>query len=675
MNCYIDKGDQTRGPTVFAENISCQVRDIGSHLGFKVLLRNVYCKFDWGKMSLIMGASESGKSTLLRVLAGDKPIDTEIRGRVLVNDKLVDSELPLWQRCGFVPEENIHHRDLTVVEVLNFAIQLRFWDSVDKVNMQENINRTIENLHLVDILDVKTKKLSSSQSKRLSIAEEMVTGPNLLLIDEPVRGFIDKVDASSLMMTLREMVNQDRTVIAAMHQPSYEVFKLFDSLLLLSQGSVIYNGPVLQAMKFFIQSPFSFMFESYNNPADFLLDISSELLSDDMGVKVTCQSMAAHYEGTDHHRQIVNIAQGMVINPLMPPTSPVRPGSPLSHVTPSSATPVVVTSINSNELAFDPSSRQSYIVIFLKSYTGTLISYPTKKSLSKNFFQSGILMRRAFRDLSQRYELIVGSCIVSLFFGLFFGWLMGNSTETSGIYNVTSLYAIGSMFILFTNVQFAFYLFNNNLVYMKEHSRELYCLVPHWLMSSIPIYFLRCLNIVLYCIMVYPIIGLSSPGENFGFFILSNIMYIVAAIILAEISIYCARTMRGCYIGITVVVLLQFIFSGLFIKPSSLPSWMAPWTPSISLIRWLMQSNFISTYSDQAGVSGTGKLFLILPSGYNTYFATLTLFGWGGKTKWFCFAMLIVEIFVLKGIVYILLGVRSVMNKGNKINAIQEDTF
>jgi len=125
----------------------------------------------------------------------------------------------------------------------------------------------------------KVKFLNSGEYKRLSIAEEIVHGPKLLLIDEPITG-VSLRESSILLNTFREMVNADRTVICSMYHPSVEAFNLFDSLLLLSKGRVIYSGRIGAATEFFTQSPYQYSLAGYTNPADFLADISSSQLPD-----------------------------------------------------------------------------------------------------------------------------------------------------------------------------------------------------------------------------------------------------------------------------------------------------------------------------------------------------------------------------------------------------------
>jgi ABC-type multidrug transport system ATPase subunit len=136
---------------------------------------------------------------------------------------------------------------------------------------------------VISVADRKTKTLDKGQLRRLTIAEELVHGPNLVLIDEPITG-LDVKDAAVIMTgTLRELVNQERTVICTMHQPSAEAFALFDTLVLLSKGRLIYMGKAEEATAFFINDPkLQFDIKEYANPADFLFDISACLIYNKM---------------------------------------------------------------------------------------------------------------------------------------------------------------------------------------------------------------------------------------------------------------------------------------------------------------------------------------------------------------------------------------------------------
>ena len=137
-----------RGPTVMFKDLSYRVKDNRDPTGYKMVLNRVTGQFDWGKLSMIMGATGSGKTSLLHILSGDTAIGAEVTGKVVFNNKPVSTSQPLWQRCGFVGMENELHRDLTVRQILTYAMKLRCLNSSGYAVLNDNIQRTVEILHL-----------------------------------------------------------------------------------------------------------------------------------------------------------------------------------------------------------------------------------------------------------------------------------------------------------------------------------------------------------------------------------------------------------------------------------------------------------------------------------------------------------------------------------------------
>lgn len=257
------------------QSLTVSVMDPRSPLGHKKILSDVSAKFDWGKLCVIMGAKDSGKSTLLHILSGaDNKRTTTLEGCVLFDGKHADPSEKPWQRGAFVETLDDHFRDLTVLEILTYAMTLRCLTAEDMNVINENVEKTLQLLQLVDRKHVNAKRLSRGERRRLSIAEEFVTGPNFVLLDEPVTNLNAK-DSSLIMNSFRELVNQEKTVVATMHEPSTEIFSLFDYVVLLSKGCVIYTGPVDQAVTFFTEaSSLKLVPKGYTNPADFLADVS-----------------------------------------------------------------------------------------------------------------------------------------------------------------------------------------------------------------------------------------------------------------------------------------------------------------------------------------------------------------------------------------------------------------
>ena len=322
------------------------------------------------------------------------------------------------------------------------------------------------------VLDKKAKKLNSGEWKRLCIAEEMVHGPKLLLMDEPTTG-ISLVETSILLMCFREMVNQDRTVVATIHQPNADVFKLFDTLMLLSQGRVIYHGNASKAAAFFTSSPFQFQMTGYTNPADFIADIANLSIADSKGEFVDPSLLENYYmQGEFYNKLRLRFKPDPVAstnNPLIKPA----PGSndlEKGNISIQSTHEVAMTScdVDPNDTGTAGKttvSRPAPIpLIAIGLLLQDLFTCNNNGSIFNALRITGLLCERSFYALYNRYELVLSSILLHVILACMFGWLMGDSSDISALYNVVSFLAVGSMFLIFTNILFAFYMYNNHQV-------------------------------------------------------------------------------------------------------------------------------------------------------------------------------------------------------------------
>ena len=140
----------SRGPTVMMNEISYRVRDSASPMGYKTVLNRISGQFDWGKLNMIMGAPQCGKTSLINIIAGNVGVGAEVCGQVTFNGLEPKPETPLWERCGYVPMHNEHIRDLSVTEVITFAMKLRCYNRMGLGVVEENVATTIANLHLAE---------------------------------------------------------------------------------------------------------------------------------------------------------------------------------------------------------------------------------------------------------------------------------------------------------------------------------------------------------------------------------------------------------------------------------------------------------------------------------------------------------------------------------------------
>jgi ATP-binding cassette subfamily G (WHITE) protein 2 len=164
---------------------------------------------------------------------------------------------------------------LTVKENLSFSAALRLPSSMSKTEKEERVNMVLADLGLTGIANSKIgnqfiRGVSGGERKRTNIGMELVIQPNILFLDEPTTG-LDAHTAVSVMKLLRDLAAQGRTIIFAIHQPRYSIFKLFDSLTLLANGQTVYHGDATKALKYFEEN--GLHCEEHDNPADFFLDI------------------------------------------------------------------------------------------------------------------------------------------------------------------------------------------------------------------------------------------------------------------------------------------------------------------------------------------------------------------------------------------------------------------
>lgn len=202
-----------------------------------------------GRMLAIMGPSGSGKSTLLHAIAGKVKEDKKIslRGKRYINDVPLTGDSPI--PSAFIEQEVNFFPHMTVRETLDFQVELKM-GAVLKTREERDalVKGLIDQLGLTKsantiVGNAKVRGLSGGERKRLSIACEMISSPPLIFLDEPTSG-LDSYQATQVVETLRKLADSGKTVVSVIHQPSQHTFQLFDDLLLISEGRLMYFGEV-----------------------------------------------------------------------------------------------------------------------------------------------------------------------------------------------------------------------------------------------------------------------------------------------------------------------------------------------------------------------------------------------------------------------------------------------
>ena len=204
-----------------------------------------------GEMLAIMGGSGTGKTTLLSLLNGTlKPQE----GSITINGHDI-SEPEAKNLIGYVPQDDLLIEELTVYQNLWFTARLCF-EGLSEQEIDNRVEKTLKDLGLYAAKDLKVgsainKYISGGQRKRLNIALELIREPSVLFLDEPTSG-LSSADTEKVILLLKEQTLKGKLIVVNIHQPSSDVYKLFDRLWLLDKGGYpVFDGNPIDAITYF----------------------------------------------------------------------------------------------------------------------------------------------------------------------------------------------------------------------------------------------------------------------------------------------------------------------------------------------------------------------------------------------------------------------------------------
>lgn len=245
ISCY-DKSDSEVEDVEFCgRNVT--FRFPGSDNGMHNLSFNLHN----GELLAIMGGSGTGKTTLLSLLNGSmKPQE----GTITINGHDI-SEPEAKALIGYVPQDDLLIEELTVYQNLWFTAKLCF-EGMAEEELDRRVMKTLKDLGLDAVKDLKAgsainKYISGGQRKRLNIALELIREPAVLFLDEPTSG-LSSADTEKVINLLKEQTLKGKLIIVNIHQPSSDVYKLFDRLWLLDRGGYpVFDGNPIDAITYF----------------------------------------------------------------------------------------------------------------------------------------------------------------------------------------------------------------------------------------------------------------------------------------------------------------------------------------------------------------------------------------------------------------------------------------
>ncbi len=216
-------------------------------------LRNINIAEGPGKLLSIMGASGAGKTTLLNVLAG---LETPYKGEVRINGFNIHSESDKVEGViGYVSQDDLLIEELSVYQNLYYNAKLCF-KNLNEEELDARVMEVLASLGLDRIKDITVgsvlnKMISGGQRKRLNIALELIREPAVMFVDEPTSGLSSR-DSENVIDLLKELSLKGKLIFVVIHQPSSDIYKMFDKMILLDTGGYpIYYGNPVEAIAYF----------------------------------------------------------------------------------------------------------------------------------------------------------------------------------------------------------------------------------------------------------------------------------------------------------------------------------------------------------------------------------------------------------------------------------------
>lgn len=502
----------------------------------------------------LMGGSGAGKTTLLDILAYRKTIGT-ITGDILINaHSMRDSAMKMRRLTAYVMQDNVLLPSLTVYENMYFAAKLRLPSS--KFTPDQRIKRVYGIMNLLGLTHIAKslvgseaeRGISGGQKKRLSIGVEVIHLPSIIFLDEPTTG-LDSAISYEVMFTVRHLASQNRTIICTIHQPSPQTYSLFDKLLLLGKGRVLYYGDAQQAVSFFSQSPFAFYYLPGSNAAEYVIALGSGSIPAQDNSKVDAETLAQYYAKSSICQQW----QQRVQEDEMRLSLGTRQDEGSNH---------------------DDKDRTG-----LWQQVSALIER---------------LLLRKKREYGQFLMNIAKHVLIAIFYGTIF-YHLPTGTNADCYLNRISILFFSLIFVLMAHQADIPDVLEDRLLFNRERSSDVVTALSYWLSKIIVDVPFHAVCVLIYCSCLYYLVQLRSPVGSFFYFFYMLWMTDMIGYFAAQFVAGIAPSSEVAMSFFPILMFFALAFEGYIVYIPQFPEWLK-WGTYVDYLRFSFQGMILNEF-------------------------------------------------------------------------------
>eukprot|EP00826_Nyctotherus_ovalis_P052897 TRINITY_DN678_c0_g1_i9.p1 TRINITY_DN678_c0_g1~~TRINITY_DN678_c0_g1_i9.p1 ORF type:complete len:654 (+),score=168.67 TRINITY_DN678_c0_g1_i9:414-2375(+) len=503
----------------------------------------------------LLGPSGSGKTVLLNIFS-DRLVTTN--GCVYNRNVFINKNVPLTRtlfgkKCAYVMQDDVLLDTLTPYECLCFSANLRL--STSQEEKEQSVMRVIEALRLQTCMNtlvgsVLKKGISGGERRRTSIGVEIVTNPSLIILDEVTSG-LDSFTAYTIVKVLKEMAESGKTIIAIVHQPSSDIFSVFDRTYILAGGREVYQGDTEKICDYF--KMIGKEIPSYTNPADRIIVMMHAKENPD---PEDLQKQNELFDSYNRH-----------IRPELEADIPR-----LAEVA--------------------PELDEESLKIFRASGFGLQFQQLLNRAF-KNFIRNSIA---TWVNLAQ--VIIISLVMIILF------WNKEANDETTIRERNGAIIAASTYHLLHsTNTVLLTFPLERNL-FVREQSNRMYGVLPYYLAKMIVELPCHIIMPIIYCLITYWAIRLRNETDSFFIFTCSVLMI---AIVGNSIGLLLGSMFADFRIAIGVVPIIiipLLLFAGFMANVEEIVVWLR-WLQYISPIRYTFEIGLRAEYKPEDFPVGT----------------------------------------------------------------------